>query len=91
MLKTKVIERYKPPSKTLEILNSIPNVKLEITSGYAQIIEKTNIKQVFPIVYKINNLLTIYHFPNYETNKKTYYVVEHNKVYDLNELQLLIR
>lgn len=86
MLKTKVIERYKPLSKTLEILNSIPNVKLEITNGYAQIIEKTNIKQIFPIVYRINDSLTIYHFPNDETNRKPYYVVEHNKAYSLSDL-----
>lgn len=86
MLKTKVIEKYKPPNRTLELLNSIPNIKLEITNGYAQIIEKTNIKQVFPIVYKINDSLTIYHFINEEVNKKPYYVLEHNMAYNLEEL-----
>ena len=75
MLKTKIIEKYRPPNKTIELLNSIPNIKLEITNGYAQIIEKTNIKQVFPIVYKINDSLTIYHFINEEVNKKPYYVL----------------
>ena len=44
MLKNKIIERYRPPNKTLESLNSIPNIKLEITNSYAQIVEKTNIK-----------------------------------------------
>ena len=86
MLKTKIIEKYRPPNKTLELLNSIPNIKLEITNGYAQIIEKTNIKQVFPIVYKINDSLTIYHFINEEVNKKPYYVLEHNMAYNLEEL-----
>ena len=80
MLKFKVIEKYYPPKKTLELFNSIPNINLEITNGYARIIERTNIKQVFPIVYKINNL-TIYEFPK-EYTKKPYYVVEHNKTYD---------
>ena len=90
MLKTKIIEKYRPPNKTIELLNSIPNIKLEITNGYAQIIEKTNIKQVFPIVYKINDSLTIYHFINEEVNKKPYYVLEHNKAYDLDDLKKLI-
>ena len=27
MLKTKIIEHYKPPAKTLELLHSIPNIK----------------------------------------------------------------
>lgn len=69
MLKTKIIEHYKPPTKILELLNSIPNIKLEITNGYAYIIEKTKIKQVFPIIYKINNSFTIYYFTNEEANK----------------------
>lgn len=30
MLKTKIIEHYKPPAKTLGLLNSISNIKLEI-------------------------------------------------------------
>lgn len=90
MLKTKIIEYYKPPAKTLELLNSIPNIKLEITNGYARVIERTNIKQVFPIIYKINNSITIYHFINEEANKKPYYVVKHNKAYDLNELLILM-
>ncbi len=90
MLKTKIIEKYRPPNKTIELLNSIPNIKLEITNGYAQIIEKTNIKQVFPIVYKINDSLTIYHFINEEVNKKPYYVLEHNKAYDLDDMKKLI-
>ena len=89
MLKTKIIEKYRPPNKTIELLNSIPNIKLEITNGYAQIIEKTNIKQVFPIVYKINDSLTIYHFINEEVNKKTYYVLEHNRAYNLEDLKNL--
>ena len=46
MLKFKVIEKYCPPKKTLELFNSIPNINLEITNGYARVIEKTNIKQV---------------------------------------------
>lgn len=67
MLKTKIIERYRPPNKTLELLNNIPNIKLEITNGYAQIIEKTNIKQVFHIaVYKRLYLAFFYHFPSYQ-------------------------
>lgn len=88
MLKFKVIEKYYPPKKTLELFNSIPNINLEITNGYARVIERTNIKQVFPIVYKINNI-TIYEFPN-EYSKKPYYVVEHNMAYDFKEIRFLL-
>ena len=90
MLKFKVIEKYYPPKKTLELFNSIPNISLEITNGYARVIERTNIKQVFPIVYKINNKLTIYHFINEEVNRRPYYVVEHQKSYELNDLKYLL-
>ena len=83
MLKIKVIEKHKPSNKTLELFNST-NLNYTITNGYTQIIEKTNIKQVFPIIYNINNL-TIYEFPN-EYTKKPYYVVEYNMTYELDEM-----
>ena len=82
MLKTKVVEKYKPTSKSLQLFKDIKD--LEITNGYSLLIEKTNIVQVFPIVYKINNL-TIYEFPK-EYSKKPYYVVEHNMTYKYEEL-----
>lgn len=50
MLKFKFIEKHYPPKKTLELFNSIPNINLEIINGYARVIERTNIKQVFLIV-----------------------------------------
>lgn len=87
MLKIKVIEKHKPSNKILELFNST-NLNYTITNGYTQIIEKTNIKQVFPIIYKINNL-TIYEFPN-EYTKKPYYVVEHNIAYDSNEIMPML-
>ena len=86
MLKIRVIEKYKPSNKILELFNST-NMNYTITNGYTQIIEKTNIVQVFPIIYKFNNL-TIYEFPK-EYTKKPYYVVEHNKTCNLNELKQL--
>ena len=82
MLKTKVIRKYKPTSKSLQLFKNIKD--LEITNGYSLLIEKTYIVQVFPIVYKTNNL-TIYEFPK-EYTKKTYYVVEHNKSYKYDKL-----
>ena len=83
MLKIKVIEKHKPSNKILGLFNST-NLNYTTTNGYTQIIEKTNIKQVFPIIYKINNL-TIYEF-SIEYAKKPYYVVEHNMTYELNEI-----
>lgn len=82
MLKTKVVEKYKPTSKSLKLFKDIKD--LEIINGYSLLIEKTNIVQVFPIIYKFNNL-TIYEFPK-EYSKKPYYVVEHNKTYKYEEL-----
>lgn len=82
MLKTKVIQKYKPTSKSLQLFKNIKD--LEITNGYSLLIEKTNIIQVFPIIYKTSNL-TIYEFPK-EYTKKSYYVVEHNKTYKYDEL-----
>lgn len=66
MLKIKVVEKYKPSLKSLQLFKDIKD--LEIINGYSLLIEKTNIVQVFPIIYKFNNL-TIYEFPK-EYSKK---------------------
>ena len=87
MLKIKVIEKIRPSKKIQELFNSN---QLDYTSvnGYIQVIERTNIKQVFPVIYKLDNL-TIYEFPK-EYAKKPYYVVEHNMTYDLNDINNII-
>ena len=88
MLKIKVIEKIRPSKKVQELFNC-NQLNYTSVNGYIQIIERTNIKQVFPIVYKINNKLTIYHFINEEVNRRPYYVVEHQKSYELNDLKYL--
>ena len=84
MLKTKIVEKIRPSKKTQELFNSN---RLNYTSvnGYIQVIERTNIKQVFPIVYKINNL-TIYEFPK-EYARKHFYIVDNKITCDLLELK----
>ena len=87
MLKTKVIEKIRPSKKVKELFNSN---RLNYTSvnGYIQVIERTNIKQVFPVIYKLDNL-TICEFPK-EFAKKEFYIVDNNTSYTLNELKSYI-
>ena len=82
MLKTKIIERIRPSSKTLELFN---NTNPKITNGYIQTIEKTNIKQVFPIVYEIDSHI-IYEFPK-EYSRKEFYLVNEKIAIDHTELK----
>ena len=84
MLKIKVIEKHRPSNKVSGLFNST-NLNYTITNGYTQIIERTNIKQVFPIVYKINNL-TIYEFSK-EYTRKQFYIVDNKITCDLHELK----
>ena len=86
MLKTKIIEKYYPPKKTLELFSGI---QFDIINGYARIIDKTNIKQVFPIVYKTNKL-TIYEFINEDKSNKNFYIVENKKSYTREELKEIL-
>ena len=84
MLKIKVVERHRPSNKVLELFNST-KLNYTFTNGYTQVIERTNIKQVFPIVYKINNL-TIYEFPK-EYVRKQFYIVDNKITCDLPDLK----
>ena len=52
MLKTKVVEKCKLSLKSLQLFKDIKD--LEIINGYSVLIGKTNIVQVFPIIYKFN-------------------------------------
>ena len=84
MLKVKVIEKHNPSNKDLELFNST-NLNYTYTNGYTQVIERTNIKQVFPIVYKINNLI-IYEFHK-EYTRKQFYIVNTKISCDFNDLK----
>ena len=84
MLKVKVIEKHKPSNKDLELFNST-NLNYTYINGYTQVIERTNIKQVFPIIYKINDLI-IYEFPK-EYARKQFYIVNTKITCDLNDLK----
>ena len=88
MLKTKVITKHYPPKKVLDLFKTI-NDNYEITNGYEIVIDKTNIKQIFPIIYKFNGL-TIYHFVNEESTNKCFYIIENQMVYDFNDLKLVL-
>ena len=84
MLKIRIIERHRPSNKVLELFNST-NLNYTYMNGYTQVIERTNIKQVFPIVYKINNLI-IYEFPK-EYARKQFYIVDNKITCDLPDLK----
>lgn len=49
MLKTKVIEKIRP-SKEIQELFISNQLNYTSVNGYIQIIERTNIKQVFPVI-----------------------------------------
>ena len=87
MLKTRVIEKIRPSKKILELFNS-NQLKYTSVNGYIQVIEKTNILQIYPVIYNLDNL-TIYEFPK-EYAKKEFYIVNNNTSYTLNELKSYI-
>ena len=49
MLKTKVIEKIRPSKKVQELFNSNQLNYISV-NGYIQIIERTDIKQVSPVI-----------------------------------------
>ena len=87
MLKTRVIEKIRPSKKILELFNS-NQLKYTSVNGYIKVIEKTNILQIYPVIYNLDNL-TIYEFPK-EYAKKEFYIVNNNTSYTLNELKSYI-
>lgn len=76
MLKFKKLETYYPDKKILNLLEQTTNDKVITTNGIARSIEKTNIKQVSPVIYetKINNKdFLLCHYRNEEIKAKRFY------------------
>lgn len=82
MLKIKVIDKITPSAKSLLLFKDIKDIS--IINGYTKVIEKTNIKQVFPIVYSFNSVI-IYEYPK-EYSNKPFYIVNKKESYNYNDL-----
>ena len=88
MLKIKVIDRTTPSSKSLLLFKDIKDIS--IVNGYTKVIEKTNIKQVFPIVYSFNSII-IYEYHKEYSNKR-FYLLNKHQAYSYDDLkQMIIR
>ena len=86
MLKIKVIDKITPSAKSLLLFKDIKDIS--IVNGYIKVIEKTNIKQVFPIVYSFNSIL-IYEYPK-EYSNKTFYLLNYHQSYNYDDLKQMI-
>lgn len=75
------------------ILNNYKNIKLSITNGKIELIEKTNIKKITPIIYEIKNLRKKYiilYFKCNENESQKYYCLKTKREYNFVEIKGLI-
>jgi murein L,D-transpeptidase YafK len=77
MLKHILLETYKPEEKLINFISNIPNTKIRTSNGKSELIEKTNIKLISPVIIKIQNdntKLEIWSYQNEEILNKSYYI-----------------
>ena len=86
MLKIKVIDKITPSAKSLLLFKDVKDIS--IVNGYTKVIEKTNIKQVFPIVYSFNSII-IYEYPK-EYSNKPFYLLNKHQSYSYDDLKQMI-
>ena len=86
-----LLENMEDDGKLSEyILNNYKNIKLNITNGKIELIEKTNIKKITPIIYEIKLLRKKYIILYFKCNEiESHYksmINSNNKVLTTNEL-----
>ena len=92
-MKQILLETYQGEDKVLDYINSIPNSKVKTINGKSELLEKTNIKLVSPIVYKVKiNALDfeIWSYQNKEVINKSYYLPILKRACNFDNLKKLI-
>lgn len=89
-----LLENMEGDNKLSEyILNNFKNVEITVTKGKIELIEKTNIKKITPIVYKIKfykSKFIILYFKCEEIEKNKYFFLKTKKEYNLLEIKGLM-
>ena len=75
------------------ILNNYKDIKITVTKGKIELIEKTNIKKITPIIYEIKLLRKKYiilYFKCNEIESQKYYCLKTKREYNFVEIKGLI-
>ena len=85
MLEFKVIENLKPNKDLTDILK---NFKYKVNLGKIKIILYTNLQVIIPTEYQItySTILTILEYKVNEISNKSFYIKEHNQMYNIKEI-----
>lgn len=92
MVKFTKLETYYPNSKLVTLLELVTHTKPTIINGMARVIDKTNIKQICPVIYqsKSNNII-IYEYQTSDLKGRTFYLPTLNETYNFKELQKVLQ
>lgn len=75
------------------ILNNYKDIKITVTKGKIELIEKTNIKKITPIIYEIKKIRKKYiilYFKCNEIERQKYYCLNTKREYNFVEIKGLI-
>lgn len=90
MLKQILLETYQPEEKLISFIKKIPNAKVKTEDGKSELIEKTNIKLISPVVITIkkeNTKLEIWSYQNEEILNKSYYIPSLQRAFGYERLK----
>lgn len=93
MVELDVIEELTPSNEVLKVISESKPIQLKISNGKVNLIKKTNIRSVEPIIYELtfsNQTLVIWQYPIEEIEGNNFYLPNTKNTYSLPEIRKLL-
>lgn len=94
MFEIECLEELIPSDDVIDIIsNSNPN-NIKIINGKVNLVKRTNIKTIEPIVYELTykkDVITIWQYPIEEIKGNNFYMPNNKNIYSLLEIKTMLR
>lgn len=93
MFEIECLEELVPSNEVMNIISDSKPNNIKITNGKVNIVKKTNIKTIEPIVYELTykkDVITIWQYPIEEIKGNNFYISNNKNTYSLLEIKTML-
>lgn len=94
MFEIECLEELIPSGEVMNIISDSKPNNIKITNGKVNIVKRTNIKTIEPIVYELayqKDIITIWQYPIQEIKGNNFYIPNTENTYSLLEIKTMLR
>ena len=93
MFEIECLEELTPSDEVINIISDSKPNNIKIINGKVNLIKRTNIKTIEPIVYELTykkDVITIWQYPIEEIKGNNFYIPNSKKTYSLLEIKTML-